>query len=329
LWVARPEGWRDELDGLWESWHDDHLSTQAAAEERSSQRKLEKAGDSVKRLEARVSQLEEILSATEGDLARSRVEAVGTATERDAALAESRRLGNERTEAVRQLKSVEARLTARTAELRAARSVPSEPEVIPEPELPREALASAVRHVNARLDELVTGIAGLADLVGDDASAAVEPGSDRRRRPVRVGRGIADDSTSAAEVLVSLPGSVTFVDGYNLTMTAWPTLGASDQRRALERAATSVAARTGTEIHLVFDGDDGGGSPSRSIPANVRIRFTSAEVEADDEILDLIGSVPLERPVVVVSDDRRVRHGARARGANVVGSRQFQPLLLR
>jgi hypothetical protein len=224
---------------------------------------------------------------------------------------------------------VEERLATRTAELRTARSVAPEPEVTPEPELPREALASALRHVNARLDELVRGVAGLGELVGDDARAADEPGSDRRRRPVRVGRGIADDSTSAAEILVSLPGSVTFIDGYNLTMTAWPTLGASDQRRALVRAATAVAARTGSEIHLVFDGDDGGGEPSRSTPAAVRVRFTSAEVEADDEILDLIGSVPLDRPVVVVSDDRRVRHGARARGANVVGSRQFQPLLLR
>jgi hypothetical protein len=61
----------------------------------------------------------------------------------------------------------------------------------------------------------------------------------------------------------------------------------------------------------------------------VRVRFTRAEVEADDEILDSIASFPLDRPVVVVSDDRRVRRGARARGANVVGSRQFQPLLLR
>ena len=57
------------------------------------------------------------------------------------------------------------------------------------------------------------------------------------------------------------------------------------------------------------------------------MRFTAAEVEADDEILDLIGEVDLERPCIVVSDDRRVRDGARRRGANVLGSRQIVPLL--
>jgi predicted RNA-binding protein with PIN domain len=329
LWIARPTGWRDELDGLWEAWHEDRVRNREQVEERSTRRLLEKANDTVKRLESRVSQLEAILASTEGDLARARADAVSTVTQRDGALADARRLGAERTEAVRQLKSTEERLAARTAELRSARSVTPEPEVTAEAELPREALASALRHVNARLDELVRGVAGLGEMVGDDAVAAEEAGSDRRRRPVRVGRGIAEDSTSAAEVLVSLAGSVTFVDGYNLTMTAWPTLSASDQRQALIRAAGAVATRTGSEIHLVFDGDDGGGQPARSTPAVVRVRFTSADVEADDEILDLIGSVPVDRPVVVVSDDRRVRHGARARGANVVGSRQFQPLLLR
>jgi hypothetical protein len=329
LWLTRPDGWRDELDGLWEAWHEAHLKTIAEIEDRSTRRQLDKANDSITRLEGRVAQLEGILTSTEADLARARAESLSQSAQRDAALADARRLGTERTEAVRQLKATEERLATRTAELRAAKTVAPEPEVTPEPELPREALASALRHVNTRLDELVRGVAGLADVVGEDAVAAVEPGSAKKRRPVRVGRGIPDDSTSAAEVLVSLPGSVTFVDGYNLTMTAWPTLGASDQRRALERAATQVAARTGSEIHLVFDGDDGGGAPPRSTTSAVRIRFTSAEVEADDEILDLIGSVPLDRPVVVVSDDRRVRHGARARGANVVGSRQFQPLLLR
>ena len=100
-------------------------------------------------------------------------------------------------------------------------------------------------------------------------------------------------------------------------------------RRVLERTAAAVAARTGSEVHLVFDGDADGTAAARTAPAGVRVRFTRAEVEADDEILDSIASIPLDRPVIVVSDDRRVRHGARARGANVVGSRQFQPLLLR
>jgi hypothetical protein len=37
-------------------------------------------------------------------------------------------------------------------------------------------------------------------------------------------------------------------------------------------------------------------------------------------VVDRISQIPLERPVVVVSNDREVRDGARARRANVIGS---------
>ena len=37
-------------------------------------------------------------------------------------------------------------------------------------------------------------------------------------------------------------------------------------------------------------------------------------------MVDLIGGIPLDRPVVVVSNDREVRDGARTRRANVIGS---------
>ncbi|MEL7210239.1 MAG: DUF429 domain-containing protein, partial [Actinomycetota bacterium] len=41
---------------------------------------------------------------------------------------------------------------------------------------------------------------------------------------------------------------------------------------------------------------------------------------ADDDILDAVDRHPPDRPVTVVSDDRRVQDGARERGANVVPS---------
>ena len=44
---------------------------------------------------------------------------------------------------------------------------------------------------------------------------------------------------------------------------------------------------------------------------------------ADDVVRDLVDELPLGRPVVVVSSDREVVHGARARGANVIGARQL------
>jgi predicted RNA-binding protein with PIN domain len=337
LWATRPDDWRDLLEVEWELWQDARRDEAAAAAERSMEALLEKADASIQRLEARVAQLEQIVAVTEGDLARARVDHTDAAAQRDAALVELEVRTEERAEAVRQLKQTEERLAARTAELREAESLLTEAAddvAVAEEVAVGEDVVAAVRHTAGQVDALVRAVAQLSELVGARVEVAdvaeVAGGAEpRRRRPHKVGRGIPEDSTTAAEVLLSLPRSVVLVDGYNVTMTAWPALAASDQRRILERTAGSVAARTGAEIHLVFDGDGDGAAVARSVPSGVRVRFTRAEVEADDEILDSIASFPLDRPVVVVSDDRRVRRGARARGANVVGSRQFQPLLLR
>jgi len=61
----------------------------------------------------------------------------------------------------------------------------------------------------------------------------------------------------------------------------------------------------------------------------VRVMFSPPGVEADDVILDEVAGVDPQRPVVVVSSDRRVRDGARARGANVLRSSQLLDLLRR
>jgi hypothetical protein len=61
----------------------------------------------------------------------------------------------------------------------------------------------------------------------------------------------------------------------------------------------------------------------------VRYRFTPSTVEADDALLARLDEEPPARPVVVASSDRRVAEGARLRGANVVGARQFLAALRR
>ncbi len=50
------------------------------------------------------------------------------------------------------------------------------------------------------------------------------------------------------------------------------------------------------------------------------VRYSDGAL-ADDVVVDLIGTFPAGRPVVVVSNDREVRDGARQEGANVIGSR--------
>ena len=61
----------------------------------------------------------------------------------------------------------------------------------------------------------------------------------------------------------------------------------------------------------------------------VRVRFSPPGVEADDVIIELAGSIPAIRPVIVASSDRRVRDGARRHGANLLGARQLTEALRR
>jgi rRNA-processing protein FCF1 len=59
----------------------------------------------------------------------------------------------------------------------------------------------------------------------------------------------------------------------------------------------------------------------------VRVRWSPPGIEADDVLLELVETLPVHRPVVVVTNDRRVRTGARVRGANVLSSDQLLVLL--
>ena len=335
LWVSRPDGWRDDLDAEWEAWHETQAAIAREAAERSTAKLLERANEAAARQERRVGQLESILAATEQELARTRAEAAAAESSRQQATNDSTRLAAERGEAVRQLKEAERRLAERTEDLRTARAdlaTLAETESAEDEGPPRldPQVVAMVGGLLRRTDDLRADVEKIAALVGVEREiAGAASGPTARRRPRRLGRGIDEDSTAAAELLLGLDGVVVFVDAYNLTMTVWPGLSAAEQRRYLQRGLESIAGRTGAEIHIVYDGDSEGATPSRSIGSALRIRFTPADVEADDEILDLIETIPVTRPVVVVSDDRRVRRGSRSRGANVVGSRQFQPLVLR
>ena len=78
---------------------------------------------------------------------------------------------------------------------------------------------------------------------------------------------------------------------------------------------------------VVYDGDDVASNRNAFDMGPVRsgVVFTEVGTEADDELLSMIDRS--NRPVVlVVSNDRRVQDGARARGANVIPSSAFVEL---
>jgi predicted RNA-binding protein with PIN domain len=171
-------------------------------------------------------------------------------------------------------------------------------------------------------------------LGGPPARAGEAPGRGApapvRRVPLPLPGGLLDDSVEAAEHLLRTPGTLLLVDGYNVTMTGWPELPVGEQRRRLLGALGEAAARTGAAVDVVFDGADVEPiSAPHQVRQLVRVRFSPPHVEADDVLLDLLGQLPVARPVVVVSSDKRVRGGARRQGANLIHARQLVSLLRR
>jgi predicted RNA-binding protein with PIN domain len=102
-----------------------------------------------------------------------------------------------------------------------------------------------------------------------------------------------------------------------------------DQRARLVDACGELHARCGTDVEVIFDGTGDETTVASTQRASVRQRFTRAGQEADDVILARLEEEPPGRAVLVASSDRRVRQGARDRGANVLGARQLLGVLRR
>lgn len=355
LWLTRPEGWDDELrEALGELATDDgapsaidigsdtQLRRRLAGAERSSARSHE----AVLRLEA--------------DNARVRDEAHALRAERDSLIAardefrgDAEAASRERTAAVADLKRIEKLLARRDEERRVlqrrlddadealAKAAKRDAVVESGAGAAEAAAAAAARAVLAGLVDRIERSLGEAAVTVDDLRAAAglpaapapaecaapqraKPPVPERRRALRMPRGLVDDSPEAAAWLVS-ERPVLLVDGYNVSMTAWPDANIADQRTRLQRLLADLAARSpGMSVELVFDGD-AIDTAANALPARtgVNVRFTAVDVEADDELLAAIARYPLTRPVVVASTDRRVRDGARQRGANVVSAHQL------
>jgi len=193
------------------------------------------------------------------------------------------------------------------------------------------ALGSALRAAAAALEPAIdvdddpAGTADAAPAGSWEASGRLPRLPRRRvRRPVRLPGGVFEESTVAADHLLRLPEVIVVVDGYNVAKTAWTDVSLEEERRRLVQLLERAHLRTKADFLVVFDGEGpADGAPGQAQSRTVRVRFSPAGVTADDVVRDLVDELPLGRPVVVVSSDREVVDGARARGANVIGSRQL------
>ncbi len=145
------------------------------------------------------------------------------------------------------------------------------------------------------------------------------------RRPSPLPPAVFEDSPEAALHLLRVPSMMLLVDGYNVSLAAWPELPIPEQRRRLVDALAGLAARTGVDAQVVFDGAEQAEPRSGALAPRsaVRVRFSPPEVEADEVLIELIDVLPLNRPVTVATSDRRVQGEVRRRGANVISTAQL------
>lgn len=335
LFLQRPEDWEQELDLLVAAEEERAERDRVDADERSAARRaaqMEQAADELRRkadgAAAELSKVQDELDAERtarraADRAvqqlRARVESL--TADRDRAVGELAAARRDSEERLDRLRRAEGEIAALTRE-RARWAAPVDEAVADA----RAALGEAAAALDAARSRLrgddEAGAGGGRGAAERRTGATRDDGGSRRERrvPHRLERGAIDGSVEATDQLLRLPGVDVVVDGYNVSMEAWPHLDAGSQRERLLALLTAATARTGAHVHVVFDGDDDGRRPSVGTPLAVRVHYTPAGVEADDVVIAMANDLPVDRPVVVVSSDRRVRDGARRAGANVVSS---------
>lgn len=192
----------------------------------------------------------------------------------------------------------------------------------------REGRGAADIRLRILLDTVVDAATGLrrelalpptterpADAIAAEMDAAMDVGSDE----LVASRGLDRDDPAVIEELLGLPRVHLIVDGYNVTKTGYGGLPLEAQRSRLVGSLAGLAARTGAEVTVVFDGNEVAGVRVQT-PRGVRMLFSLPGETADERIRLLAAAEPPGRPVVVVSSDREVADGVRRSGARPVSS---------
>lgn len=342
LWLHRPDGWGAEIETL------DASTDPASVESAARLRKKLEAAEAVARRHAHDAEVAEAARRRSDQKLAEIVDEAGPALARNEALeAEVTRLSDDRTRVVRQLKAAEADLATARRELKLVRqaNVEAHAELMSLQPQPRPAVSTsppldtaAVRHA---VDQAARAATTLSSALADAAAALVLPtdsraspgvappassGSRKKRRTTRrpspsLPPGVFEGSVEANRHLVTTPSLTVVVDAYNVARTAWSDIEPEDERRRTVALLEEMQARSGANVVAVFDGDSNAVAPTAS--RSVRVQFSPTGVTADDAIADLLGSLPVTQPVLVVSSDKAVARDARRQGAAVMESRAF------
>jgi predicted RNA-binding protein with PIN domain len=291
LLLDRPDGWRSELAALEAEHAGEAIVARVGADERNTTRRLAGVEAALRRAQDRIAVLDEALASAQRSLTDERRLRRSAQNDRAAALDRARALESERDAAHGRVANADAEIARLRTEVAAAAASP--------PPRPRSSDPAPPQ----RTERVPTG-----------------------RLPTALPPARFEEEIETAVFLVRQAKVLLVVDGYNASLQRWPELSIAEQRQRLLDAAAALAARTGAEIHVVFDGAEEVGRSA--VPRrDLRVTFTPAGLEADDVIIDLIERAPSHRPVVAASDDRRLRRNAAAAGANVITQHQLFGLL--
>jgi len=127
-------------------------------------------------------------------------------------------------------------------------------------------------------------------------------------------RALTADDPIRLDQLLALPRAHLVVDGYNVTKRGFGDIALEQQRVRLANGLGGIAAQSGAEVTVVFDGADKLVAVP-GVPRGVRVLFSKKGETADELIRQLVRAEPAGRPVIVVSSDREVADGVRRHGA--------------
>ena len=324
-YLARPDGWRDLLEAAGEAVRADVDSAAIASQVREAEQRAARAEHDRAVAKVEADKLRDELARVREELGQLREESRVTGRALREALAAQKRasdlLATEKGRAARATTDHEAevrRLRARLAEAEAAAATGKQ--------AAKDARAADDARLWLLLETIGQVASGLrrelalgpsdklpADYVADQS--AERPGAPERSRA----RAQDTDDPARLDQLLALPRAHLIVDGYNVTKRGFAEMSLEQQRKRLITGLGGIAAQTGDEVTVVFDGAERvHGLPPA--PRNVRVLFSRKGDTADELIRQLVRAEPAGRPLVVVSSDREVADGVRRHGAYPMGA---------
>lgn len=324
-YLARPEGWRDLIEGAGDAVRAEADSAAVAAQIRDAEHRAERAEHDRTVAKVEADKLRDELARVREELGQLREETRTTAKALREAQAGQKRasdlLATEKGRASRIAADHDAevrRLKTRLAEAEAQAATGKQSA--------KDARAADDARLWLLIETIGQAASGLrrelalgpsdklpADFVAD--AVADRPGSPERSRA----RAQDTDDPGRLDQLLALPRAHLVVDGYNVTKRGFAEMSLEQQRKRLITGLGGIAAQTGDEITVVFDGAERvHGLPPA--PRGVRVLFSRKGDTADELIRQLVRAEPAGRPIVVISSDREVADGVRRHGAYPMGA---------